>query len=482
MTRLPWVFKLLAIGFTVLLLSIALMRIDFLVAERQGHQMQAIESVQQSQAGAQTVLGPVLQRLCVETWEVSAGEGKDRRTELRRHEHALRSTPAQLRVDATTRNDPRYRGLFKVNGYVAKLEMLANWSTLEALRPRRERVGSTMHCEPTRLWLSTSDVRGLRGASASVDGKALAVMPGTTADTSAQGLHALLVDGFDAAGSVPESGSTGPGSSGPSGLSVQLSVDLLGTQELSLVPAADATQWRLSSDWPHPSFGGRFLPNERKVGHDGFESLWSLNALATSAPRDVAQAAAAVCDARQGVRAPRCLDTLSVAFVDPVNPYSLSDRAIKYGLLFVLLTFTAVALAEALARDHVRRVHPVQYALVGSALCLFFLLLLSLSEHLAFGVAYLVASSACVVLLGIYARSMLGSPRGGALFGSGMALLYGLLYLLLLREQTALVIGSIGLFVALAAVMLLTRRVDWYGLARPAVGRGALGSQSPAQG
>jgi inner membrane protein len=142
----------------------------------------------------------------------------------------------------------------------------------------------------------------------------------------------------------------------------------------------------------------------------------------------------------------------------------LSDRAIKYGLLFVALTFASVALAELLARSRVRRVHPVQYAMVGLTLCLFFLLLLSLSEHLAFATAYAVAASACVLLLGIYARHMLGSARDGWLFGAGMALLYGMLYLLLLREQTALVLGSVGLFAALAVVMLLTRRVDWYRL------------------
>jgi inner membrane protein len=123
-----------------------------------------------------------------------------------------------------------------------------------------------------------------------------------------------------------------------------------------------------------------------------------------------------------------------------------------------------VDLHAADAAGRVRRVHPIQYALVGLALSLFFLLLLSLSEHLPFATAYAAASTACVVLLGFYARHMLGRPLDGWLFGGGMALLYGLLYLLLLREQTALVLGSLGLFAALALVMVLTRRVDWYRL------------------
>ncbi len=457
MMKLQWLGKLLAIGVTVMVLSMALLRIDYLVDERQRHQREAVSSVQQSLAGAQTVLGPVLHRECTETWEVSSGEGKDRRTEVKRVEHRMSATPAQLRVDASSQTDLRYRGLFKVNGYVAKLNLLASWTGLQALEPRPEHAGSALRCEPATMWLATSDVRGLRSAQVSVDGKLLPVQPGTQQQHPARGLHVVLSH-LDTSGAVPAGG-----------LTAQLTIDLLGTQQLSLVPVGDSTSWQLKSDWPHPSFGGRFLPNRREVGEQGFDASWSLNALATSAPRDVAHGAAAVCDGDQeqaahGQGRKRCLDTLSVAFVDPVNPYSLSDRAIKYGLLFVLLTFTAVALSEALAGERVPRVHPIQYALVGTALCVFFLLLLSLSEHLSFGLAYAIAAAACVLLLGVYARSMLGSPRDGALFGGGMASLYGLLYMLLLREQTALVIGSIGLFAALAAVMLLTRRVNWYRL------------------
>ena len=160
----------------------------------------------------------------------------------------------------------------------------------------------------------------------------------------------------------------------------------------------------------------------------------------------------------------RCLDTLAVSFIDPVNPYVLADRAVKYGLLFVTLTFVAVALTEVLARPRVGRVHPVQYALVGLALSLFFMLLLALSEHLAFEIAYAAASAACAGVLALYGGHMLGGWRAGAAFGAALAGLYGLLYVLLTREQTALVVGTLGLFAVVAAVMMLTRRVDWYRL------------------
>ena len=155
------------------------------------------------------------------------------------------------------------------------------------------------------------------------------------------------------------------------------------------------------------------------------------------------------------------MEAFGVSFIDPVNPYVLGDRATKYGVLFIALTFVTVAMVELLKK---RRVHPVQYLLVGCALVLFFLLLLSLSEHLAFGLAYAGASTACATLLAYYASHMLGGWRAGLGFGAGVGTLYGALYLLLQMEQTALVMGSLLLFAVLALIMVLTRRLDWYGL------------------
>jgi inner membrane protein len=160
---------------------------------------------------------------------------------------------------------------------------------------------------------------------------------------------------------------------------------------------------------------------------------------------------------------PSCLDTLAVSFIDPVNPCVMSTERSSTAC-FVALTFVAVALTEVLARPRVRRVHPVQYALVGLALSLFFMLLLALSEHLRFELAYLAASLACAGVLGAYGAHMLSGWRAGAGFGGALAGLYGLLYILLTREQTVLVVGTVGLFAIVAAVMMLTRRIDWYRL------------------
>jgi inner membrane protein len=463
--RFPLLTKTLAIVAVLFLLSLVLLRIDGLVNERRWRSVQAAQSVEQSLAGAQTLVGPVLQRSCTEQWTEWAGEGKERRKVEEKREWVLAAAPQGLKVDGDLKAEARYRGLFKVNGYAGRVVLDARWPDLAALQPRAEHADSRVSCTPVRVWLAASDVRGLRSAQATVDGAVRPVLPGTPNARHTRGLQLVLDELRSAQAGTP--------------LAVKLTLELLGTTRLALVPAGAETSWALRSDWPHPSFGGRFLPAARKVEATGFTANWTVSALASPAAADVVRDGE-VCPVPQaasygaygddvelpppattGTNNRPCLDTLAVTFIDPVNPYVLTDRATKYAWLFIILTFGAVGLTEVLAG---RRVHPVQYTLVGLALAMFFLLLLSLSEHINFGSAYAAASGACVALLGFYARHMLGSSRAGAAFGAGAAVLYGALWVLLQMEQTALVIGSLMLFAALAAVMVLTRRVDWYAL------------------
>lgn len=457
--RFPLLSKVLAIGLVMFLLLMVLLRIDGLVGERRNRQIIATSGIEQSLAGAQTLLGPLLHRACVEEWDSTVGEGKELRRITERRDWVLTSAPETLTVDGHLKAEARYRGLFKANGYAGSTVLDARWAGLTALQPARQHAGSRLACGPVQVMLSVSDVRGLRSAQVQLDGQTLPVRSGTGHDRFPRGLHAELPEARAAQVDTP--------------LAVRVTLDLLGTASLALVPAAGETRWALRSDWPHPSFGGRFLPATREVGEQGFNARWAVSSLASAAATDVTRRGeicavprAAAYDEGEISATPSqkdntCLDTLGVSFIDPVNPYVLTDRATKYALLFIVLTFVCVALTEVLAR---RRVHPVQYTLVGLALALFYLLLLSLSEHIVFGAAYAAASAACVALLGFYARHMLGSTRAGAVFGAGIALLYGALWSLLQMEQTALVIGSLLLFTMLAAVMVATRRVDWYAL------------------
>lgn len=455
--------KLLAVGVVMFGVTLVLLRIDWLVQERRMRQQEAVRSVEQSHAGAQVLLGPLLLRHCTEEWDTVLVDDKARRVQVERREFVAGAVPATLQVASQTTHEARYRGLFKVNAYGGEHVLSAHWPDLASLSPAPTQAKGRVKCEPPQLALALSDVRGIRRAEVQLDGASATVHSGTAHPQHPRGLHAVL----------PEA-SLAPGAT----LSARITLDLAGTAHLALVPAAGDTRWVLRADWPHPSFGGRFLPRERTVDEAGFRAAWAVSALASAAGADALRGVPTcgpLGDEPGERRTPGCLDTLAVSYIDPVNPYVLTDRATKYALLFVALTFVAVGLVELLSG---RRVHPVQYALVGLALALFFLLLLALSEHLAFDTAYAAAAAACAGLLGWYAAHMLGRRRAGGWFGTAMATLYGLLWVLLQREQTALVVGAVGLFAALAAVMAATRRLDWYRLGTPGVSAAACPSPS----
>jgi inner membrane protein len=459
----------------LILLLIGLGQITDLVNERQGQRSFAIQSVGKSLAGSQTLLGPLLQMSCTEEWTVRVNKTT---TTTERRDFKRRSAPTTLNIGGTSQLESRARGLHATQVFTFKSHIAAQWQNLESfkepLKGAAEHINSKITCEPATMLLAVSDARGIRQATVKINGVAQTVSSDTLHPAYERGVHVELPGKMDF--SAP--------------LDIQIDLELLGTERISIVPLGGATQINLTSNWPHPSFDGQFLPSERKITDKGFEASWRVSSLASSAQQDVlkqrrlcgsgeaissesssasaAAVAAVVASARaagdeaqslQETSSRGCVETLGVAFIDPINTYSLSNRATKYGLLFIALTFVAVGLFEFMKS---LRVHPIQYFLVGAAISIFFLLLVSLSEHLAFAAAYAIASSACATLLAYYASHMLGSWKRGLPFGLGIATLYGLLYVLLQLEQTALVVGAIALFIVLASVMALTRKVDWY--------------------
>lgn len=448
--------KWAGLALVLVLLMAGLGQVSDLVQERQNLRQSAIQSVAQSLAGPQTLLGPVVHMACVEEWAVkNEPDGKGERTG--RREFTRVAAPTTLAVDGTTQLEPRARGLHATQVFHLRSTLTAQWSDLRALQAERTRPESRLQCGPALLAMAVSDARGIRHLELKLNGAAQAVQAGTFLSAYPRGIHTALPPATDLA--AP--------------LSAQVTLELMGTEQLAIVPMGTATQVHLASNWPHPSFNGQFLPLEHQVGDSGFDARWKVSALASTAQQDVlrqrrictgagreapapvAAAAAAASPANDN----SCVETLGVTFIDPGNTYALSNRATKYGLLFIALTFVAVGLFEFMRS---LRVHPIQYFLVGAAISIFFLLLVSLSEHLSFAASYAIAAAACVGLLAYYASHMLHSWKRGLPFGLGIATLYGLLFVLLRLEQKALVVGAIALFLVLALVMLLTRKIDWY--------------------
>jgi inner membrane protein len=222
------------------------------------------------------------------------------------------------------------------------------------------------------------------------------------------------------------------------------------------VPTGKATEVSVTSSWPHPGFSGAFLPETRQTTAAGFTASWRVAYFARAYPQAWLNGAIDQDEHRRRVGASQ----FGLDLVQTVDQYQQAERATKYGLLFILLTFASFFLWELL---QTLRLHPVQYLLVGCALIVFYLLLLSISEHVAFATAYLVAAGATVGLVGAYSAAILRAGLKGALVvGGWLASLYGLLFVLLQLEDVALLVGAIAVFAALALVMFLTRRVEWY--------------------
>jgi inner membrane protein len=439
------VTKTLAIVCVLGALILGLGLIQNLVKDRFAMRNSAIASI----GSSQILTGPIIHSACLETWDVATKTAEGVSVVEERREFVLTALPESLLITSDAKIDQRARSLHQVNTFTLNAKISAKWIHFETLQAKRTVKDSRMNCGAPVVMVSVSDSSGIRSASLVVSGVAQTLKPGTFHPRYSRGVHAVLPDALR---------------SQKEPLTAEIALELLGTEKLSIVPVGGTTEITMKGNWPHPSFGGTFLPAERTVSAQGFDGKWRISALATTVGDSLSKG--------HGLCAPSdnfgrtsghdsCVETLSVSFVDPINFYSLSDRATKYGLLFVVLTFVAVGLFEFMQR---LRVHPVQYFLVGSAICIFFLLLVSLSEQIGFTMAYAAAASACVTLLMYYASYMLGSIWRGLPFGAMTGLLYGLLYMLLQLEQTALAVGAVALFVVLAAVMVLTRKIDWYGL------------------
>lgn len=423
----------------ILLLWAALQMVLGIVRERSQYRDAAEHSIWQSYAGPQTLTGPLIvvpYKEIVLVAEATDKQGPTHREDSRQ----LLIFPKTLAVQGELRPSERYRGIHKVIVY----ETATQWSGTIALPDlggdafARSRGHIRFEIGQPYVAMGVADMRGLTAPPVlQFDGKPLALAQGARLDSLTQGLHANI-DLSQAAGK-PLEARTVP-------FSMTLSV--LGARSVAFAPVADLNQFSLRSAWPHPSFDGDFLPRQRTVTDDGFRADWSVTSFNTRVREQLASATQ-----------PGDLQTASVTLMEPVNIYVQAERAVKYGLLFVLLTFAGLYLFELVKA---LRIHPIQYLLAGMALAMFFLLLVSLSEHVAFVLAYVAASTACIGLLGFYLTFVLRSWRRGLGFAAMLTALYGALYGLLVSEDNALVLGSVLLFVMLAAIMAVTRSVDWY--------------------
>lgn len=450
-------WKIGLIGFVALLLQIPVEMLRGVIAERKAARDGVVADIARASSDAQRIIGPVLYvpwtRRTIEATTTSDDDGRSRTVRKERVESGrVAFLPATLAIEGTIDLHRKHRGIYTANVYTLAAVLRGSFVLPPGLGVPE--APGVLEWSRAILVLGIADTRGIRDAvQLDWDGTKPALHPGTVdAAGVSSGIHANLVG-------LPQ-----PTAAQTHEFRIELSV--LGTERLEIIPVGAMTTVALSSSWPHPSFTGRILPDPgTRVTGQGFSAHWRTSHFATN----LAQLDQRCVQTRQCE--PFLQHSLAVSFIQPVDIYLTAERSVKYGFLFIGLTFLAFFLFEVLKR---LAIHPVQYALVGVALAVFFLLLISLSEHVGFGMAYAIATACCVVLIGYYVAHVLRSARRGALFGCLLAVLYGLLYVLLRAEDHALLMGSLLVFGCVALTMVATRRVDWYALgADPAAHKSA---------
>lgn len=416
--------KMLIIGLLLLLLMIPMSMVSSLVTEREYRKQEVVAEINQKWGHSQQVTGPYL-TLPYKAWYTTEEQQQKYRI---RHLHFL---PEQLDIQGEILPHVRYRSIYEAVLYNARLQITGSFSIpdLQALNIKTEDV----------LWskssfaLGLTDMRGIKqNIELSFSDNQYQMQPGlVTQDLAAAGVSTQVAFAPDM-----------------DKQSFSLMLDLNGSQQLHFTPLARTTEVALSSDWPSPSFNGAFLPEQHQVTAQGFNANWQVLHLNRNYPQLWSDDQYQVLDSAFGLE-----------LVIPADIYQKSTRLHKYGLIFILFTFTALFLSEVTNRAPL---HPIQYILMGLGIVLFYSLQLALSEHLGFDWSYILAAITTLILLSSYTLAITQKPRFALIVATILLILYGYLYLVLQLQDYALLMGSIGLTAVLATVMYTTRKIDWY--------------------
>ncbi len=429
------ILRMVVMGVLLMALNVPLTMMCGVVSERAARRDSVVREVSTDWGGAQIVGGPVLSIPYRYSWTDTSGRAQSATS----YYHFL---PETLAIEGTIDPGERRRSLFTVVVYTARIKLRGQFAAprLPDLKPTPDAI----LWDSAAVSLGISDPHGIaRVGELTWNSKPRRFVPGSVGT-------ALFAAGVQAPADGLEATRTAP-------LPFDVDLEIKGTREFRVLPAGNETTMKLTSAWPHPSFVGT-TPDPPQVDGNGFTASWRVpyfgrgfpplwNGGDTQAVERITQQAS--------------LASFGVALIQPVDIYVQSERAVKYAVLFIVLTFVVAFVWEITGGV---LVHPIQYMFVGFTMCVFYLLLLSLAEHRGFDVAYAVAAGATIALLAWYWSWVLSGTRQGVVMGGALSVLYGYLYLLLRLEDYALLAGSAGLFVMLALLMFLTRQVNWYEL------------------
>ena len=420
--------RLVIIGVLILALLIPSAFVRTLVRERANRRREAIQEITAKWSTKQVIGGPLITIPYTETWKDEEGVTKT----VTKY---LQVLPETLNIEGEIYPEIRYRGIYQAVVYNTQLDLSGEFSfeRLQTLNIPLDQV----------LWddaFISVNISDMRGINEYVELK--------------WGEEAVLFEpGIKRGNELFDSGISVRIPLDPSnvaGMNYGLHLDLKGSEALSFLPLGKTTRVKLGSSWTNPSFDGAFLPAQHQIDSQGFSADWQVLDLNRNYPQTWVENVA-----KKTVYA----SEFGVNLFSPVDIYTQTTRAVKYMIMFIGLTFLVFFLVEVFSNN---KIHPIQYLLIGISLCIFYLLLLSLSEHINFGLAYLISSLSVVILIGTYVRSALEKRVIPVITAGMLSILYGFLYILLQNQDYALLIGSVGLFIIVAVIMYTTRKVNWY--------------------
>lgn len=348
--------------------------------------------------------------------------------------HYLHILPENLEIRGSIHPEKRYRGIFEVVVYESKLKISGSYASfdLDALDVRKE----NMHLDKAAIHLGITDLRGIEDQiSLNWNNEEFSFDAGiTNYDLINSGINLTL----DLRKSIAEANT------------FTTELRLKGSQMLYFTPLGKTTDVFLESTWQTPSFGGKFLPDERNISQDGFNAHWNVLHLNRNYPQFW-----------QRYDYPVNASVFGTDLLLPVDSYKKSDRVAKYAILFIVLTFLVFFFVEILGNVFI---HPIQYLLVGLALVVFYSLLLSISEHLVFDIAYGISSLLTITLVSIYVKAILKSKQLALMVFGILLIMYAFIFIIIQLENYALLLGSIGIFTVLALVMYYSKNIDWYNI------------------
>ena len=417
--------KLIIVCSLIVILLIPVSMIMALVKEREERRNETIKEVSSKWGNEQTIAGPIL----TIPYKVYLKDKNDKVIELIKYAHFL---PEELNIKGDILPEIRYRGIYEVVVYRSELKFNGNFSSPDF--KDLGVLGKNVVWKDAFVSVGIPDMRGIE--------EYIEMKWNESKFLFNPGIKVTEIINSGVSIKLPLEKK--------SGYNFSFSISLDGSKNLNFVPLGKETNVYLKSKWTNPSFDGAFLPDERKIDDKGFEAKWKVLNLNRNYPQQWLGKAYNIYNSVFGVN-----------LLLPVDEYQKIMRSVKYAAMIISLTFLIFFFVEVLNK---KRIHPIQYILVGLGLCIFYTLLLSISEQTNFNFAYIISSVAVIALIEAYSKTVFKNNFLTIILGSSLLIVYSFVYIILQLQDYALLMGSIGLFVILAIAMYLSRKVDWYAI------------------